>query len=46
MKTWINLHDGLELKNISKKETSKDLSTDESDIKGVIDIPRLVKTIN
>ena len=46
MKTWINLHDGLELKNISKKETSEDLSTDESDIKGVIDIPRLVKTIN
>jgi 23S rRNA G2445 N2-methylase RlmL len=27
----------------SKKETSEDLSTDESDIKEVIDIPRFVK---
>ena len=28
----------------SKKETSEDLSTDESDIKEVTDIPRFVKT--
>jgi hypothetical protein len=30
----------------SKKETSEDLSTDESDIKEVIDIPRFVKKSN
>ena len=30
----------------SKKETSQDLSTDESDIKEVIDIPRFVKKGN
>ena len=30
----------------SKKETSEDLSTDEPDIKEVIDIPRFVKKIN
>ena len=29
----------------SKKETSEDLSTDESDMKEVIDIPRFVKKI-
>ena len=36
---YINLHDGLELKNIF-------ISTDESDIKEVIDIPRFVKISN
>ena len=48
MKTWINLHDSLELKNIviQRKETSEDLSTDESDIKEAIDIPRFVKKGN
>jgi phage host-nuclease inhibitor protein Gam len=30
----------------SKKETSEDLSTDEPDIKEVIDIPRFVKKSN
>ena len=30
----------------SKKETSEDLSTDESDMKEVIDIPRFVKKSN
>ena len=48
MKTWINLHDSLELKNIviQRKETSEDLSTDESDIKEAIDISRFVKKGN
>jgi len=47
MKTLINLHDGLEKKYFhSKKETSEDLSPDESDIKEVIDISRFVKKCN
>jgi hypothetical protein len=42
------LHDGLELNKYfhSKKEISEDLSTDESGIKDVIDIPRFVKKSN
>jgi tRNA/tmRNA/rRNA uracil-C5-methylase (TrmA/RlmC/RlmD family) len=42
------LHGGLELKKYfhSKKEISEDLSTDESGIKEVIDIPRFVKKSN
>jgi hypothetical protein len=47
MKTWIFAR-RLKIKEYfhSKKKTSEDLSTDESGIKEVIDIPRFVKKSN
>ena len=41
----INVREWLRIKEYfhSEKETSEDISTDESDMKEVIDIPRFVK---